>query len=159
MLLKIEPSEITPFSTTFFSVSGGGGSPLSPLATPLLILLSIFEILCPFPKIRQINEFPNPEQSTRRLLESTSIKSNKNNIHLRVDTDVGAIAQGKALKGNQIFDQNRIFLEHIQNIPKDYTSSLCRILQLRGPENVRSEVNFSKVGRKFYYWVNFQNMH
>ena len=30
LLLKIEPSEITPLSATFFSVSGGGDFPLSP---------------------------------------------------------------------------------------------------------------------------------
>ena len=35
LLLKIEPSEITPVFYNIFSVSGGGGFPPSPLATPL----------------------------------------------------------------------------------------------------------------------------
>ena len=38
LLLKIEPSEIPPFFyNNFFSVSGGGHFPLSPLATPLML--------------------------------------------------------------------------------------------------------------------------
>ena len=42
LLLKIEPLEITSFSTTIFSVSGGGVSPF-PLATPLIGLLEIIQ--------------------------------------------------------------------------------------------------------------------
>ena len=39
LLLKIEPSEITSFFyNNFFGFGGGGGFPLSPLATPLVTM-------------------------------------------------------------------------------------------------------------------------